>query len=88
MNITDHIDLLYPSSDARDRAERRRIKMRDSGSLYIKDLMIGDIKNFITLTGSDKLLLFQRFETERNSFQYLDSTRCFGSIKVLRNEHV
>lgn len=56
MKITDHIDLLYPSKEARDHAEMRRLKMRDSGSLYIKDLMIGDIKNFITLTGSEKLL--------------------------------
>lgn len=56
MRITDHIDLFYPDSEAKSRAAERRKAIRDSGTIFIKDLQLDSIKRLISLDGSERFI--------------------------------
>lgn len=71
MRITDHIDLFYPDGESRRRAAERRAKLRESGSRYIEDLKLEDIKRTVTLAGSERFIaLAEELSDEPEVIEY------------------
>lgn len=56
MRITDHIDLFYPNSEARELAAERRKTIRDSGTMFAEDLQLDNVKRLISLGGSQQFM--------------------------------
>lgn len=56
MRITDSIDLLYPNDKAKKYAAERRKTLRESGSMFIRDLQIENLKSLISLTGAERFV--------------------------------
>ena len=56
MRITDHIDLFYPSGDAKRYAVGRRKKVRESGTRFAEDLQLDNIKRLINFAGSERFI--------------------------------
>ena len=56
MRITDHIDLFYPSGDAKRYAVGRRKKVRESGTRFAEDLQLDNIKRLINFAGSEHFI--------------------------------
>lgn len=54
MRITDSIDLLYPNDKTKKYASERRKAMRESGSMFMQDLQIENLKTLVSLTGAER----------------------------------
>lgn len=71
MRITDHIDLFYPSGDAKRYAVGLRKKVRESGTRFAEDLQLENIKRLITFTGSERFMtLAEELSDDIETIQY------------------
>lgn len=71
MRITDNIDLLYPDNEAKKYAAERRKTLRKSGSMFIKDLQIENLKSLISLTGAERFLsLAEELSDDADTINY------------------
>ncbi|SFD40563.1 hypothetical protein SAMN02910406_03828 [Ruminococcus albus] len=71
MRITDHIDLFYPDGMAKSYASERRKAIRNSGSMFINDLQLDNLKLLITLVGSEQfMLLAEEFSDDIPTIEY------------------
>lgn len=71
MRITDHIDLFYPDGMAKSYASERRKAIRNSGSMFINDLQLDNLKRLITLVGSEQfMLLAEEFSDDIPTIEY------------------
>ena len=71
MRITDHIDLFYPSNDAKRYASERRRKIRESGTRFAEDLQLDIIKKIVSLSGSERFIaLAEELSDDIETIQY------------------
>ena len=71
MRITDHIDLFYPSGDAKRYAAERRRKIRESGTRFAEDLQLDIIKKIVCLSGSERFIaLAEELSDDIETIQY------------------
>ena len=85
MRITDHIDLFYPSAEAKASAAERRKEISESGAMFAEDLKLDEIKRLISLGGSERFVsLAEELSEDIETIEYrLDCLEDFLNIPEL-----